>query len=191
MQLIRIVRTEKTKKGNTFCIGLFLCLFCLREVEKHLSAGKLAKSCGCASNKLKQKHNESHTKLYRVWDSMKRRILNSNHKAYKNYGGRGITICDEWLEFIPFRDWSLNNGYQEGLEIDRENNDKGYCPENCRWVTRKENMRNMRTVKLSLKIVDEIKEKFKLGFLRSDIAIKYNVSWTLINNIIKNKSWVN
>ena len=67
---------------------------------------------------------------------MKQRCYNENNKDYHSYGGRGITICNEWLNNIEkFVEWSLNNGYKEGLQVDRRNNDKGYSPDNCRFVT--------------------------------------------------------
>lgn len=78
--------------------------------------------------------------------NMRYRCYNKNSKDYQNYGGRGITICDEWLDpyegYERFVEWSLNNGYKKGLEIDRKDNDGNYTPENCRWVTRSENQRN-------------------------------------------------
>ena len=76
---------------------------------------------------------------------MKERCNNKNNKSYKNYGGRGIKVCKEWSEnFMSFYNWSINNGYKEGLTIDRINNDGNYEPSNCRWITRKEQNRNYR-----------------------------------------------
>ena len=76
---------------------------------------------------------------------MKSRYLNKNNSRYKDYGGRGITVCDEWLnDFTAFYKWSLNNGYSENLSIDRINVNGNYCPENCRWITMKEQSNNKR-----------------------------------------------
>lgn len=83
------------------------------------------------------------TKLYMVFQGMKNRCYYRKSNAYKHYGEKGITICDEWLgDYKKFINWSLDNGYKEGLTIDRVDADKGYSPENCRWVTYKENILN-------------------------------------------------
>ena len=82
--------------------------------------------------------------LYNKWGSMKTRCYYPKSKDYKNYGGRGIKICDEWLNYDNFRNWSISTGYQEGLTIDRIDNDRNYEPSNCKWVTMKEQQRNKR-----------------------------------------------
>jgi len=87
-------------------------------------------------------HGSSYTQLISSWYGIKRRIFDTEFESYLDYGGRGITVCEEWLEFTVFRDWALANGYKDGLEIDRRNNDGNYCPDNCRWVTHAENSHN-------------------------------------------------
>ena len=136
------------------------------------------------------KHGGKGTRLYNIWNNMKQRILNPKNKDYKNYGGRGITICYEWLEFIPFRDWAMNNGYADNLEIDRINNNLGYSPENCQWITQKENMRKQSQVKLTQEIANEIRYLYNTNkYTQPKLAKKYNVTRQLINSIINNKSW--
>ena len=94
------------------------------------------------------RHGYSKHQLYRVWANMKRRIYNKNHPNYKDYGGRGITICDEWIHHpINFIGWALNNGYKKGLHLDRINNDGDYKPNNCRFITQSDSKRNTQLLK--------------------------------------------
>ena len=131
------------------------------------------------------------TKLYQVWIDMKRRCHAPKHARYKNYGLRGITVCIEWrMEYKAFYDWAQNNGYQEGLTIDRIDNDGNYCPENCRWVTNAENCRNTRRTKLNHEIVKNIIEDYQSNkYTQVEIARKYNTSPQQVNDIIKGKIW--
>jgi hypothetical protein len=108
----------------------------IRDIIKNNS-----KSCGCSFKKNKEciknnhRHNLSNHKLYYIWLNMRARCYNENDTHYNRYGGRGIIICDEWKEdFKVFYDWSINNGFKDGLTIDRKNNDGDYTPINCRWV---------------------------------------------------------
>ncbi len=91
------------------------------------------------------KHGMRYTRLYNIWRSMRQRCNNPNNVNYKNYGGRGISVCSEWdISFTCFMEWALANGYQEHLTIDRINNDGNYEPSNCRWATYKEQSSNKR-----------------------------------------------
>lgn len=101
------------------------------------------KSCGCLYGQHLITHGESHSKLYATWSNMYKRCYYASNNRYQWYGARGITVCDEWKDdFMAFRAWALDNGYKEGLTIDRIDNDKGYSPDNCRWITKKQQASN-------------------------------------------------
>lgn len=92
----------------------------------------------------KVKHGCANTKIYNTWRGMIGRCRSPSNRWYCNYGGRGITVCQEWQDASTFIQWALMNGWKEGLQIDRINNDGNYEPSNCRFVTRKSNGRNTR-----------------------------------------------
>lgn len=109
----------------------------------------LTRSCGCYSRDQTRKREYTHgmtgTRLYRIWDGMIDRCYRKSNRYYHNYGGRGITVCDEWRnDFSSFMKWSLSNGYQECLTIERKDNSKGYFPDNCEWISLKEQQYNKR-----------------------------------------------
>lgn len=100
------------------------------------------RSCGCLRNetlsRISSTHHESKTRLYRIYQAMKRRCYNTNSKDYEGYGGRGIQVCEEWkTNYECFRDWALVNGYEDHLTLDRIDNEGNYELKNCRWVNAK------------------------------------------------------
>ena len=128
----------------------------IKEVRTDCLTSGNVKSCGCLhiensyknltdKYRFKPKYEIQNKRLYHIWNGMKHRCYNSEDEKYHRYGGRGISICDEWLNFDNFAKWSLNNGYADNLSIDRINNDGNYEPSNCRWTNNKQQCRNRRT----------------------------------------------
>lgn len=144
----------------------------------------IIKSCGCLSREKLIERNYRHgltkTRLYHTWCDMKDRCYNANKPKYKNYGFRGITVCDEWLhDFKAFYDWSIANGYNDILTIDRIDVDKGYSPDNCRWADNKTQANNKTTnhyVKYKGKVLT-------VSELAEEVGLIYN---TLIRRILNN-----
>lgn len=139
------------------------------------------KSCGCLHEEnLKTvaiTHGDSYSKLYGVYTSIIDRCYNPNNKRFKDYGGRGIIVCDEWKDsYLNFKTWAIFSGYKEGLSIDRENNDLGYNPSNCRWVTRIVQQNNMRRNH----IVEYNGQSKTIAEWSRELNIKYDKLWKSI-----------
>jgi hypothetical protein len=133
---------------------------------------------------------EEYNKISIVYRNMKTRCTNENSKDYKNYGGRGITICSEWETKENFIKWAINNGYRKGLQIDREDNNGNYNPDNCRWVIKLVNGRNTRQTKLNEELVKEIRYGKYKDMTSAEISKIINVNASTIRNVIVQKSWV-
>lgn len=134
--------TETSMQKSTY--GLFQCQYCGKEFEcivQSISSGN-TKSCGCLQG---QNHGLAAHRFYKTWCNMIQRCTNPNHKAYKNYGGRDITVCEEWLDIANFVAWcDVTYPNIEGYTLDRIDNDKGYSPDNCRWADRSTQGTNQR-----------------------------------------------
>jgi hypothetical protein len=112
--------------------------------RRYLTGGKLF-SCGCLQRDIVTTHGACYTRLYSIWNKMKDRCYRPKSNSYKNYGARGIEVCEEWISnFEAFKKWALENGYNDKLTIDKIDNYKNYSPDNCRWATKHTQDRNKR-----------------------------------------------
>lgn len=139
----------KSKDYKTFWLCKCDCGNYTSVYVSKLTTGK-TKTCGCSrtTDPHNYKHGLRHTRLYRIWANMKTRCYNKMDPHYSRWGGRGVKICNEWInDFKAFYDWAIKNGYQDNLSIDRINNDGNYEPNNCRWATIKQQNNNKRNVK--------------------------------------------
>lgn len=137
LTVIKFKEISKDKKAIWYCqceCGKII------ETSTHSLKSGNSTSCGCSRIKYK-KINE---RLYRIWAGIKTRCFNEKKKEYKNYGGRGIKICDEWLEYKNFYIWAMTNGYKDNLTIERIDVNGNYEPNNCTWITIQEQQKNKR-----------------------------------------------
>jgi hypothetical protein len=147
--LLTVIGLKDTDTRKTYWVCQCECGN-IKEVRSDSLLCGAIKSCGClkrAQDKVNltknHRHKMSGTRLYSEWQGMKGRCYNPHDPRYDRWGGRGITVCDEWRDsFEAFYEWSMSHGYAEDLTIDRIDNDMGYAPDNCRWATQIEQSRN-------------------------------------------------
>lgn len=163
--------------------------------SSHLGSGT-TKSCGCLKRETSRKTRTNHglskgtdgkvTRLFQIWGAMKKRCTNPNDKSYKNYGARGITFHEDWSEYINFHNWAMANGYENGLSIERVDNDGDYEPVNCKWIELADQARNRR----SSVFVDYKGERMlamdldkRMNFPEGTIKRRMDLGWSLEKSV--------
>lgn len=126
-------------------------------------------------------HGGTETRLYNIWSLMRRRCGSQTHPDFHRYGGRGIKVCESWQDFASFRIWALAHGYADGLTIDRRDNDQGYHPGNCRWISRTQQNRNRR---------DNIRYSWRgRDLMLSEISEISGISHDLLRQRVRRDGW--
>jgi len=162
-------RTKKNGKPVRESFGMYECPICETPFKVRRTNEKSSHTTKCRSCQViikNTKHGDSKSKLFNIWVGIKQRCLNPNNKSYKNYGAKGVTISDIWInDYQSFKDWSIENGYKEGLSIDKDKlceelkiYPKIYSPTTCLWMTQSENSIDMHNRKRSMSLYCEGKE---------------------------------
>lgn len=130
------------ENNKTCCECLCECGNIVKIFKPYRLATGVVKSCGCLvgkrcaeRNRSNAKYEKADSRLHDIWRQMHQRCENPSHISYKNYGAKGICVCEDWGEYVSFKEWALKHGYNDSLTIDRINSTQNYMPSNCRWVS--------------------------------------------------------
>lgn len=184
MKFIKKLDMRPVGKGFSR-FALFYCPICKKNVEKRYQHGFNQLHCGCT------RHGGTKSDLYKVWCGIKRRCYNTKEENYPRYGGCGIRMCEDWRNnFTSFRTWAEENNYIKGHHIDRIDNDKNYCPENCRFVTLEESARNKSNIVLSMEKARQIRKLYATGSYKySEIGKLFKIDPSLVRQTVLGYIW--
>jgi len=178
---LTIVSEVEKLKGKRY----FLCECQCGNIGIHrfedIRAGKIV-SCGCFNKEKGFKHGLSGTRIYNTWKSMVARCNVPTCDSFEWYGGRGIKVCSEWLDVSVFHEWATNNGYTDGLTIERKNVNGDYCPENCTWIPLQEQASNTRrsriiTYRGETMILKQWADH--LNIKRATLSNRFHLGWSI------------
>lgn len=179
-----IKRVENDKHKNSMWLCQCVCGETRVVRGSHLT-GKNTRSCGCLDREIVAKNSVKHgmryTRIYNIWRKMKERCLNRNSDNYRYYGARGVKVCDEWMSFSGFYEWSKISGYRDDLTIDRINVFGNYCPSNCRWATMQEQNNNTtrnHTITIGMETRTIQGWADEVGISRSTILARLQNGWS-------------
>jgi hypothetical protein len=191
-KLVVISRADNSKKNQARWLCACDCGGQTIAIGTHLRSGHTT-SCGCTSDAkisaLNKAHGYSKSPIYNVWKEMRARCNRKTHARFDDYGGRGITVCDSWNQSFEKFFADVGQGYSPGLQLDRIDNDKGYNPQNTRWVTNKINARNSRHTKITNQDAGAIKTMLAMGAKHKEIALAFEVNKSIVSSISCGKSW--
>ncbi len=195
----RLTVVSFSHKGGSRNENYYLCRCACgrtKSIRESRVRSGITKSCGCLAKEGVAARNRTHglsltgkkqARLHRIWSNMKARCSVKTHQSYKNYGGRGISVCDEWFnDYLSFHLWAVSHGYKDTLTIDRIDNDGNYCPENCRWISKSENSGKTRATKLSATDAQFIRQS---SLEIKELARMFNISKTHVSSIRNNHRW--
>lgn len=146
-----------------------------------ISALKIGNVTSCGCGHVRKRHGMSNTRIYKTWLSMIGRCEIQSNTDYWKYGAVGISVCDEWHDFMTFYKWAMDNGYTDGLTIDRKDNSGNYEPSNCRWATYKQQANNLRS-----NVIVEYNGQEKT---LSEWADYFNIPYRILHNRYRNLKW--
>lgn len=179
-------RVAQRIKNRTW-LNEYSCPQCgVLRLATHARAKESPKCIRCSR---KKEHRDRDDGRHKAWNSMKQRCTNPNRKEAHNYVLRGISLCKEWMTYDGFKAWDKFDEYRPGLQIDRIDNDKGYSPENCRWVTHAENSRNRRTNKLSKGDIYAIRMLCWSGLSLLQVGRIFGVHKATIGKVMNFRLW--
>jgi len=163
-----------------------------RDSNRYTGFMNRCKVCDGVKNKNRMKTRKRTDPLYRIWIGIKRRCYLKSSTNYNRYGGRGIKVCEEWKsDSAAFKNWCLQNGYKEGLQIDRIDNDGDYSPDNCRFVTNQENSQNTSRTKLNPDLVRQLRGLRDMGATYVELERTFGINRASIRSCCVGMTWTN